>query len=383
MTSRPEGAGDGNGQRSLPAVPDLEPHRTIDLRSAERPLRVGVVGCGYWGSKHVRVLHEIPSVAAVVGVDPRRERLTALQRSFPRLRVHPELAPALAEVDAVVVATPPTTHWSIARAALAAGKHVLVEKPLTTSPDQARDLIDRAEAASLVLMVGHTFEFNPAVVHLRQVMEAGELGEVFYLDAARLNLGLFRNDVNVVWDLAPHDISIANFLLGCSPSAVQAWGGFHANPVVEDVAYLRLTYPERGVTLQTHVSWLSPSKVRRLTVVGSRQMAVYNDLRDEERLRIFDKGVVRPSGDELHNIPLSYRYGGITSPYIRFDEPLRVQDEHFIDCVLSERTPRTDGLNGLDVVEAVDAAVRSMRDGGREVRLSPARTTPSGVATRG
>lgn len=357
----------GNEQSGIPrAAAD----RIVDL-SDRRPsgLRVGVVGCGYWGSKHVRVLHEIAGVAAVAAIDPARDRLEALTASFPALRCYPELEPVLDDLDAVVVATPPSTHAEIAGLALAAGKHVLVEKPLTTAPDDARALIDQADSASLVLMAGHTFEFNPAVVQLRGIMQDGALGDIFYLDSARLNLGLYRDDVNVVWDLAPHDVSIANYLLGGPPATVQAWGASHANPVVEDVAYLRFAYPEQVVTCQTHVSWLSPSKVRRLTVVGSRKMAVYNDLRDDERLRIFDKGVVAPPDDQMHRIPMSYRYGSITSPYIRFDEPLRLQNEHFIECVRTGERPRSDGWSGLAVVAVLDAAMRSMRQGGREVEV--------------
>lgn len=347
--------------------------RCIDLAAVEAPtVRVGVVGCGYWGSKHVRVMHGLSSVSELTAIDPSPQRRTELGRTFPALCQHATLEEALDAVDAVVIATPPTTHAELAARALAAGKHVLVEKPMTTTSADARALVEQAENAGLVLMVGHTFEFNPAVMRLREFMADGELGDIFYLDGARLNLGLYRHDVNVLWDLAPHDVSIANFLLGTAPETVQAWGGAHAHSTVEDVAYLRLCYPQDGVFFQTQVSWLSPSKVRRLTVVGSRRMAVYNDLDDNERLRIYDKGVVPPGDDDLHQVPLSYRYGDITSPYIQFDEPLKLLDQHFIRSVQVGSRPRSDGRTGLAVVEVLEAATQSMREGGRPVTLNTA-----------
>jgi predicted dehydrogenase len=326
-------------------------------------MRIGVIGCGYWGSKHIRVLQQMTAVDQVVVVDPRKERLQALRRSFPSLRSFPDVDAALDQVDAVVVATPPSTHADIAAKALAAGKHVLVEKPMTTSTASGRRLIDQAEAASLTLMVGHTFEYNAAVWKLREVIEGGDLGNVYYIDTARLNLGLYQTDINVVWDLAPHDVSIINHLLGCAPTTVQAWGSSHAHAYLEDVAYLRLGYAELGIIAQVHVSWLDPCKVRRVTVVGSRKMAVYNDLADQERLRIYDKGVIAPAQPEEFGPPLSYRYGGILSPFIALQEPLAIQDEHFVECVRTGLRPRTDGENGLAVVGTLEAATLSLRQG--------------------
>jgi len=246
--------------------------------------------------------------------------------------------------------------------AIAAGKHVLVEKPMATSAASGRRLLNAAEATSLTLMVGHTFEYNAAVWRLREAVEQGDLGNVYYVDTARLNLGLYQTDINVVWDLAPHDISIINHVLGATPTTVQAWGSSHAHAYLEDVAYLRLRYAEAGITAQIHVSWLDPCKVRRVTVVGSRKMAVYNDLADQERLRIYDKGVVM-AGQEEFCPPLSYRYGGIFSPFVAMQEPLSIQDEHFLDCIRFGRRPRTDGRSGLAVVRALEAATLSLRKG--------------------
>jgi predicted dehydrogenase len=218
-------------------------------------------------------------------------------------------------------------------------------------------------------MVGHTFEHNAAVWKLREVIESGQLGEIYYIDTARLNLGLYQADVNVVWDLAPHDISIINHLLRAAPTSVQAWGSRHARFRQEDVAYLRLSYEDRSVQAQVHVSWLDPCKVRRVTVVGSRRMAVYDDLADDERLRIYDKGVVAAEQGDVRNRPMSYRYGGISAPYIQLHEPLAVQDQHFVECVATGRRPYTDGEDGLAVVQVLEAASQSLHRGG-SVRLA-------------
>jgi predicted dehydrogenase len=338
----------------------------------ESTLRVGVVGCGYWGSKHVRVLVGIPEVERVCAVDPRPDRRAALTKSFPGIDVVPWLDEALGMVDAVVVATPASTHAAVAREALSAGKHVLVEKPLATTVADAHRLVGQATAASLVLMVGHTFEYNAVVRQLRETVQARELGEMYYIETARLNLGIYQSDVNVVWDLAPHDVSIITYLLGVQPSAVQAWGASHAHATLEDVAHLRLEFHDQGVTGQIHVSWLYPSKVRRVTAVGSRKMAVYDDLVPGEPLRIFDKGVAAAdqNGADLHAMPMSYRYGDVVTPHVVLQEPLLVEDRHFVDCVANGRRPLSDGKRGLGVVSVLDAAQRSIREG-RRVQLDP------------
>ena len=327
-------------------------------------MHIGVLGCGYWGSKHIRVLQQLTGVDQVVVIDPREERLRAIRRSFPWLQSYRDLDAALSQVDAVVIATPPSTHAGLALKAMAAGKHVLVEKPMATSAASGRQLVEAAQAAATPLMVGHTFEYNAAVWRLREAVEQGDLGNVYYVDTARLNLGLYQTDINVVWDLAPHDISIINHVLGSTPTTIQAWGSSHAHAYLEDVAYLRLRYAEPGITAQIHVSWLDPCKVRRVTVVGSRKMAVYNDLADQERLRIYDKGVVMAAEQEEFSPPLSYRYGGIFSPFVAMQEPLSIQDEHFLDCIRTGRRPQTDGENGLAVVRALEAATLSLRMGG-------------------
>jgi predicted dehydrogenase len=339
-------------------------------------MKVAVVGCGYWGSKHVRVLHGLREVEHVVAVDQREDRLLRLRESFPGLEIHRSLESALDRVDAVIVATPPRTHASIALQAMAAGKSVLVEKPLATETAQVHAMMAEAAARSVVLMVGHTFEYNGAVWKLRDLVQQDELGRVYYMDSARLNLGLYQSDVNVIWDLAPHDVSIFNYILGSTPVAVQAWASRHVHPFLEDVAYLRLWYRDPDVAANIHVSWLDPCKVRRVTVVGSSKMAVYNDL-SEERIRIFDKGVLVPDGSRPQDTPVSYRYGDILAPYFTFEEPLAAQDREFVCCVASGAQPEADAMSGLAAVQVLEAANTSLRSGSPVTlpQLPPAEST--------
>lgn len=336
-------------------------------------MRVGVVGCGYWGSKHVRVLEGMSRVEHVVAIDHDQARLRSLQEAFPRVTTFPELASALKHVDAVVVATPAQTHAALALEAIDAGKGVLIEKPFASSASEARRLVDRASARGVTLMAGHTFLYNAAVWHLRDLIRSGELGRIYYLDAARLNLGLYQPDLSVLWDLGPHDVSIATYLLGGQPDSVEAWGSTHAHNL-EDVVYLRLLYDDLGVTANIHLSWLDPAKVRRVTVVGSSKMVVYNDMSINERVRLFDKGIV-PATGELQNIPMSYRTGDIHLPYIDFHEPLVLEDQDFVTCVATGATPASDGRCGLAVVEVLEAAQLSLREG-RQVSLDEVTDSP-------
>jgi predicted dehydrogenase len=326
-------------------------------------VRVAVVGCGYWGAKHIRVLSSLPRVTQVIAVDQNEAITAALARSFPGLLTARDIDEALPMMDAAIVATPPRSHAPIALQLLRAGKHVLVEKPMATSVADAEEMIEAAAARDLTLMVGHTFEYNEAVRSLRRTLADGELGQIRYIDTARLNLGLYQSDVNVVWDLAPHDISIINYVLDSQPASVHAWGLAHANATLEDVAYLSLRYPDVDAMAHIHVSWLDPCKVRRVTLVGSKRMAVYNDLVDEGRVKIYDKGVAIPDAATEGTPPMSYRYGGIYSPYIELQEPLRVEAEHFIDCILTGAEPLSGAASGLSVVRVLAGAEESLRTG--------------------
>jgi len=303
----------------------------------------------------------------VVDTDP--SRLAAVLRAYPTIRLATALEDVLPAVDAVVIATPSATHARLALTAIHAGRHVFVEKPLATSVADCQKLVDAADAHGVLLMSGHTFEHNAAVWKLRELVTTGQLGEIQYVDCARLSLGLYQPDVNVIWDLAPHDVSIVNFLLGRLPGAVAAWGYGHAHLGIEDVAHLQLRYTEPDVRAYIHVSWLAPCKVRRVTVVGSHKMAVYNDMSVDDRIRVYDTGLGDPGFvDGNGSAPVSYRRGDIVSPFVPFREPLAVQDEHLIDCIRSGSPPRTDGNSGLAVARVLEAASSALVSG-REVAL--------------
>jgi predicted dehydrogenase len=336
-------------------------------------VHVAVVGYGYWGSKHVRVLSTMPDVAVTV-VDRDRGRIEEAAALYPSVRyTATDLGEVIDRVDAVLVATPPGSHCTVAMTALRKGKHVLVEKPLATSVADAEAMVSAAAEHDVQLMVGHTFEYNPAVRQLRDIIRSGQLGRVLYIDSARLSLGLYQRDVNVIWDLAPHDISITSYLLDELPVAASVWGQRNVGPWQEDVAYLKLDFPTTHAFV--HVSWLNPRKVRRTTVVGERRMAVYDDMSDNERIRIFDIGVDPAEIDSphmAHEMPVSYRTGDIISPFVPFQEPLMVQDREFVDSIRSGLPPATPGERGLDIVRVLAAT---------DVALATGQTAPVDVPT--
>ena len=331
-------------------------------------IKVGVLGYGYWGPKLARNLSEIPGCELSIVVDKDPTRLARVRLQHSGVRTSPRLDVLLrSDVDAVVVATPVRTHHAMARAALLAGKHVMVEKPLTSSSTEAEDLVNLADMLDRRLMVGHTFEYNPGIRALRDIVASGEIGEVWYVDTARLNLGLFQTDINVLWDLAPHDLSILLYVLQCDPVAISARGSATVTPGVHDVAYMELRFPG-DILAHVHVSWLDPCKVRRVTIVGSKKMVVCNDVADVEKVRIYDKGIVRPyETDQFSDFHLAYRYGGVHIPSIPLQEPLRAQCEHFLECIRTARRPQSDGLAGLKVVRLLEQADHSLRNGGRRL----------------
>lgn len=328
--------------------------------------RIAILGYGYWGSKHVRVFSAMPGVAVTI-VDGRPERRAAAAADYPMAQVRESLDEILGEIDGVVIATPAGSHAALALRALDAGVDVLVEKPLATSTSDALEMIATAERTGAVLMAGHTFEYNAAVWRLRDLIDNGTLGDIYYLDSARLNLGLYQPDVNVLWDLAPHDVSIANYLLRSEPYEVSAWGHAHAGRAVVDVAHVQVQYRSPDVSAYIHVSWLDPAKVRRVTVAGSAKMAVYDDTSNDERIRIHDKGLGLSEG-VAPSFPVTYRSGDIISPHVAFDEPLAVEDRHFVECVRDLAECRTPGRTGLSVVRVLEAADRSLIEG-RTIRL--------------
>ncbi len=327
-------------------------------------LQVGVVGCGYWGPKLMRNFYELPGSDLRLVCDLRPERLEHVQSLYgvQVTRSYQELLDS--DVAAVAIATPVSTHYDLARAALEAGKDILVEKPLTANSQQAQELIDLAERNGRIIMVGHTYEYNPAVEYLRNLIVRGDLGTIYYVSATRVNLGIFQKDINVLWDLAPHDISILIYILGKLPATVSARGRAYVQRGIHDVAYVNLDFPD-SVMADVRVSWLDPCKIRRITVVGSRKMVVYDDVEPVEKIKIYDKGVeVPPYSDTLEEFHLSYRYGDITTPAISTEEPLRLECMHFLDCVRTRCQPRSDGHSGLRVVSILEAADHSLHNGG-------------------
>ena len=328
-------------------------------------VQVGVIGCGYWGPNLIRNLAEIPGSNLVAVADLRPERLEHVQARYPAVKVTDNYVELFSmSLDAVVVATPPSTHFRLARECLQHGLHVLVEKPLTLKSQDAEEIIGIAEERGLTLMVGHTFEYNPAVRALKVLIDNGELGKIHYVDAVRVNLGLFQPGLDVLWDLAPHDISILLYLIGSDPLLVNALGADCIFKGKADIAYLNLEFPDE-ILAHVHVSWLDPCKVRRITVVGSQKMVVYDDVENLEKLKIYDKGVEPPPyTDTFGEFQCNYRYGDVVIPNIRFTEPLSLECQHFIECVANGCKPLTCGRNGLKVVRVLEAAERSLYHGG-------------------
>jgi predicted dehydrogenase len=327
-------------------------------------LKVGIIGYGYWGPNLTRNFFEMPSAKLAAIADAKEDRLQKARSLYPDVFVTKNYADFFnMGIDAVVVSVPPALHYPIAKDCLEHGLHVLVEKPLTLNSQHAVELIALAEAKGLTLMVGHTFVYNSAVIALKKYIESGELGEIYYIDTARLNLGLFQRDSNVLWDLAPHDISILNYLLGQAPVSVSAQGMSCVFEKISDVAYVNLIFPNQ-VSANIHVSWLDPCKVRRVTVVGSKKMAVYNDLAADQKIRIYDKGVDTPEyTNGFGEFYCNYRSGDILIPNIHVIEPLRAECQHFVDCIANRTTPSSSGHDGLNVVRILEAAERSMANG--------------------
>jgi len=330
-----------------------------------QPLKIGVIGCGYWGPNLVRNFAEMPETEVLAVADLDEGRLAAMQKRYLGLVTTRDYRQFFdLPLDAVAVATPPAAHYAVARDCLERGLHVMVEKPLTLNSQDGQALCELADRLDLTLMVGHTFEYNPAVRVIKEAIVSGELGQVFYIDMVRVNLGLFQDNLDVVWDLAPHDISILRYLLGSEPISVNAAGAACILPNVHDVAYLYLEFPN-NVRAHIHVSWLDPCKVRRITVVGSKKMLVFDDVEPLEKIRIYDKGVEKPPyTNTFGDFQLSYRFGDIVIPRIPLAEPLREECKHFIDCVIHHTRPQSSGWDGLQVVKTLEMADRSLKSQG-------------------
>lgn len=338
------------------------------------PIHVGIVGCGYWGMNYVRVFDELPDSVVVAVCDLRRERLDAVRQRYKMVGTYADLDDMLnsLEIDAVVVSTSAGSHAEIAKRCLHKGKHVLLEKPLSTDIAEGEALAGLAEQSEAVLMVGHTFLYNDGIRRMKEYMHSESFGRVYYLHATRTNLGPIRHDVNALWDLAPHDVAIFNYLLDSHPLVVSAVGSRLLNNDREDVGFVTLTYPDE-VIANIHVSWADPNKVREVVAVGSRQRLVFDDLNNLERVRIFEKGVCpsEQEADSFGEFRFLLRDGAIISPKIETSEPLKNQCVHFLDCVKDGTRPLTDARNGLQVVKVMDAVQRSLERRGAPVEVRP------------
>lgn len=339
---------------------------------------IGVVGYGYWGPNLVRNFVGNPNVHLVSIADRDPQKLLASKHLYPGAAVTDRYEDLLQDsaIEAIVIATPVRTHYELALAALRAGKHVLVEKPLAPSADQVRHLIDEANRRNLTLMVDHTFLYTPAVQKIRELIAKGELGEVYYYDSTRSSLGLFQSDVNVIWDLAVHDISIIHYIMNEDPVAVSATGSCHVAGSPENMAHITLFFESKCVA-HVSVNWLSPIKVRQTFIGGNKKMIVYNDLEPTEKIKLYDKGItLNASPENAHQLRIGYRAGDMWAPNISTKEALQTEVEHFIECARTGATPVSSGLSGLRVVEVLEAASCSIADHGKPVLLKqPSRMT--------
>jgi predicted dehydrogenase len=335
----------------------------------KKPIVVGVVGCGYWGPNLVRNFKGLGNCNLKAMCDVSEARLNHLRSLYSDIEGLTDFGHLLNGVglDAVVVATPVKHHYALAKASLLAGKHTLIEKPMASSSAECEELIEIAESKGLVLMVGHTFLYSSPVRKIVEIVQAGDIGEIRYINSRRLNLGLFQKDINVAWDLAPHDISIILRILGEMPLAVNCQGNAHVTPGIEDVTNISLTFGQkRFATIQS--SWLEPRKIREMTIVGTRRMIVYDDLQTNEKIRIYDVRVERPPHyDTFADFHYSYHYGDSYIPHMQQEEPLKAECQHFLDCIEKGTRPLTGGHEGLELVKILEAASASLKDHGAAV----------------
>src|ERR1700692_4148194 len=338
----------------------------------KEPIAVGVVGCGYWGPNLVRNFKGLPNCHLKAMCDVSEARLKHMKSLYPDVEGmtdHEQFLNGL-DLDAIVIATPVKYHYSLAKASLLAGKHTFIEKPMASSSAECEELIEIAERNGLVLMIDHTFLYSSPVRKIVEIVEAGDIGDIRYINSRRLNLGLFQKDINVAWDLAPHDISIILHILGEPPIAVNCQGNAHVTPAVEDVTNMSLTFRQgRFATIQS--SWLEPRKVREMTIVGSRRMIVYDDLQTHEKIKVYDVRVERPPHyDTFAEFQYSYHYGDSYIPHLNQEEPLKLACQHFLDCIKTNSEPLTNGRRGLEMVRILEAAGASLKINGAPVTFA-------------
>ncbi len=334
-------------------------------------INIGVVGCGYWGPNLLRNFRSLPDCNTKVICDLDVKRLNHMKSLHPDIELCTNFEELVArkDIDALVVATAAHTHYAMAKQSLLAGKHTFIEKPMATSSAECEELVQIAAEKRLTLMVGHTFLYSAPVRKIRDIVKAGDIGDIRYISARRLNLGLFQKTINVAWDLSPHDISIILYIMDCSPERVNCYGNSHVTKGIEDVTNMSLTF-KNGMFATIQSSWLDPRKVRDMTIVGSRRMIVYDDMQPLEKIRIYDTRVETPPHyDTFAEFQYSYHYGDSYIPYVKQEEPLKVECQHFLDCIRSGQTPLTNGRHGTEVVKILEASSKSLRENGAAILL--------------
>ena len=341
-------------------------------------VNIGVIGCGYWGPNLIRNFSQIEGCKVLWCSDLREERLSHMKEIYPNIKTTKDCMDIINDrnVDAVAIATPVSGHFGIAKKALMSGKHALIEKPITNNAKDAKELIEIAKKSKKVLMVDHTFEYTSAVSKIKEIIGSGELGRVLSIDMIRVNLGLFQKDINVVWDLAPHDISILLFAMKKMPVSVKADGMDHIQNGIADDAHLTLKLPDK-IMAHMHVSWLDPLKIRKITIVGNKKMLVYDDTEQNGKIKIYDKGVILEKSsmpkdryyDTWEEFRLVYKSGDVSIPKLEEKEPLNVMCRHFIECINTGKKPTSDGIAGLRVVQVIEALQESLKNNGKEIFL--------------
>lgn len=336
-------------------------------------MKVGVIGCGYWGPNLIRNFNALDNVEVAAVCDARAERLDFIHRQFPAIKTltgdSDDILKA-ADIDAVIIATPVSTHFPLGMEALSNGKHLFMEKPFTATTEQAESLINLAEQKNLKIMVDHTFIYTGAVQTIKRFIDSGDLGELYYFDSVRVNLGLFQHDVNVIWDLAPHDVSIMDYLIDRKPKAIAATGMAHFDTDIENIAYIS-TYYDNNLLGHIHVNWLAPVKVRKTLVCGSKKMVIYDDTEPSEKVKVYDSGVeMIKDKNAIYDLLVQYRTGDMLAPHLDSTEALKLVSSEFYNAINENRPPRTDGHAGLRVVRILEAANRSIRENGRVIELT-------------
>jgi len=333
-------------------------------------INIGVVGYGYWGPNIVRNFNSIKDARVVSVCDNNPEVLKNIQANYPTIQTITDSNKLISspDIDAIAIVTPVFTHFELAKLALQNGKHVFVEKPFTSTVAQAEELIELADKNNLKIMVDHTFLFTGAVKKIKELVDNDTLGDLYYFDSTRVNLGLFQHDVNVAWDLAPHDLSIMDYLIDEKPDSITASGKAHFNNGLEDIAYITVNFSNNMIA-HFNVNWLSPVKIRSTLIGGEKKMLVWNDLDADEKIKVYDKGVDVDDTKGIYDLLVSYRSGDMYAPKVEQTEALKLEAEHFIDCILNNKTPINDGLSGLRVVKILEASNESLKNHGKMIQL--------------